>query len=206
VLHPELKLKTAGFVYVMRNPLDMLLSYINFTRMQYDSRREDERYQHRLFIELLGFKEVVSFEQWQATTLDDIPRAHLDHALERFGNEGMRILALDGMTGGSWLQHALSWISASQQLPSVILRYEDLLQGPENFHPLQKIFSFSTAEIASAVHTVNEHQRGLQYKKVFYNKMSANYFKDYFSEEAIANFCTRYQSELAQVGYSNLRA
>lgn len=204
--HAELELETVGFVYVIRNPLDMLLSYINFTRMQYSSHRDNERYQRRLFIDLLGFKQAVPYEKWVTTTLDDIPRMHLDHALERFSDEGMRISTIDGFTGGSWVQHAVSWMLAGLRLPSVIVRYEDLLLGPEYFQPLQKIFTFTSSEIASAVQAVNERQRGLQYKKVFYNKMSSNYFKDYFSSDAIARFCARYQNELVQIGYSDLMA
>src|SRR5687768_1005670 len=36
-IHPELNLQAVGFIYVMRNPLDLLLSYINFTRLQYEN-------------------------------------------------------------------------------------------------------------------------------------------------------------------------
>lgn len=203
-LHPRLGLKTAGFVYVMRNPLDMLLSYINFTRLQYANRKDSVEYQQRLFRDLLGFEQPYSFEAWQAMTLDSIPRSNLDHALQRFTELDTDIPALSGTTGGSWLNHCRSWRTAAETLPGVVLRYEDLLAGPRFFLPMRKLFAFDDAKITAAVEAVNQTQRGMQGKKVFYNKMRSYYFGEYFSPEVVARFVDRFAVDLDALGYGDL--
>jgi hypothetical protein len=202
-IHPALGLKTAAFVYVMRNPLDVLLSYINFTRMQYEKNTDVKEYQDRLFIDLLGYEHAIPYEVWAGMKLEDIPRANLDHALKRFTELDTEIPGVR-MTGGSWINHCLSWHEAGQKIPSVILKYEDLLNGSENFMPLRKIFTFTVEQITEAVEAVNQQQRSLQYKKVFFNKMSSYYFSEFFSESEIAKFLIRFETELKLLGYGNL--
>jgi hypothetical protein len=201
--HFQLQLKSAGFVYVMRNPLDMLLSYINFTRLQYEKRRDSSEYRQTLFLDLLGFDGPLPYEAWLEHTLERIPRANLDHALERFTELGTAIPGV-GNAGGSWLEHCRSWRKAGRSLPGVFLRYEDLLAGPQAFMPLTRLFAFSEAQIASAVAAVNERQRAEQFKKVFFNKMSAYYYPEFFSPGVLARFLSRFEGELRELGYENL--
>lgn len=202
-IHPQLNLKTVGFVHVMRNPLDLLLSYINFTRAQYERRRHVRKYQEGLFIDLLGFESVIPYEAWVAMKLEDIPRPNLDHALKRFTDTGTVIPGVR-MAGGSWLNHSFSWLEAGRTLPSVLLRYEDLLKGPEQFIPLKALFTFSETQIVDAAQTVNQRLRDLQYKSIFFNKMSAYYYPRFFSQGAIARFLRRFGGKLKQLGYENL--
>ena len=203
-LHAQLRLRTAGFVYVMRNPLDLLLSYINFTRLQYEKRRDSAEYQHSLFVDLLGFSGPIPYEQWLEYTLERIPRANLDHALERFAELGTGIPGVRN-AGGTWLEHCRSWTRASRRLPAVVLRYEELLGGAQAFMPLRQLFLFSEEQIATALAAVNEGQRGEQFKKtVFFNKMSAYYYPEFFSAGVIARFLSRFEGELKELGYENL--
>lgn len=202
-IHPELKLHTAGFVHVMRNPLDMLLSYINFTRMVYERRQDSEQYRNDLFIDLLGFAQPVPYEKWVDMKLEDIPRENLDHALDRFAELGTAIPGVR-MVGGTWLDHCFSWVEAGKTVPSAFFKYEELLQGPEQFLPLGKLFRFPERLIRRTVDVVNNKQRGMQYKKIFYNKMSSRYYAEFFSEAAISRFLERYGSELKRLGYGDL--
>jgi hypothetical protein len=192
-----------GYVYVMRNPLDMLLSYINFTRVQYDKNRDVAAYQERLFIDLLGFERVVPYETWVETKLEDIPRANLDHALARFGELRTEVPGLR-MAGGTWLEHCRSWRGAAKHLPAVLLRYEDLLTGPRGFLPLQRLFTFSDEEIVDAASRVDQGLRALQGKKIFFNRMSAYYFHEFFSKGAIRAFLDRFETDLRGIGYADL--
>lgn len=203
-LHPELRLRTAAFVYVMRNPLDMLLSYINFTRQQYGRRQDSAEYQRMLFVDLLGFDRPYSFDEWRTMKLETIPRRHLDHALERFTEAGTGIPGIAGTTRSTWIEHARSWLAAGETLPGVVLRYEDLLRGPEAFYPLRRIFTFTEAQIAEALESTNQVQRSMKDKAVFYNKMTSYYFRQFFSPELVTRFLDRYASELTEFGYGHL--
>lgn len=205
-MHPALRLRTAGFVYVLRNPLDVLLSYINFTRQQYEKRKDSEVYQENLFLNLLGFERPFTYDEWVETRLEDIPRKNLDHALRRFGELDTGIPGLTGIAGGSWLDHANSWHAAAAQLPSVVLRYEDLLGGWQSFKPLKTLFSFQDEDLEQAVAAINEKQRSLQYKTVFYNKMSAYYFKEFFSQDEVDRFLQKFEPRLKELGYASLYA
>ncbi len=205
-LHPGLKLDTAAFVYVMRNPLDVLLSYINFTRRQYDNDhlRESAQYQQMLFIDLLGFERPFTVEQWREMTLDSIPRRHLDHALQRFAEQDTLIPSLQATAGGSWLEHCESWLAASKDLPSVLLRYEDILARPEQFLSLRKLFVFTEPQILAAARTVDANLRARQYKSIFFNKMTSYYFREYFSPSLVDCFFSRFESRLRALGYGDL--
>ena len=203
-IHARLNLKSAGFVHVRRNPLDLLLSYINFTRLQYEKRQHSKTYQDALFIDLLGFEKAIPYDQWVGVKLEDIPRPNLDHALNRFTESGTVIPGVRPAFG-SWLENALSWLEAGQSLPSVAFRYEDLLKGPEYFLTLTKLFTFSESQILDAVNAVNERQRGLQSsKRIFFNKMSSYYYPNFFSPAAISRFLGRFESELKRLGYTDL--
>lgn len=203
-VHAELGLKTVGFVYVMRNPLDMLLSYINFTRMQYKKRKYDPKYQESLFIDLLGFERPKTYEEWLETPLERIERKNLDHAMRRFTELDMELPLMSGVTGGSWLSHCESWREAGENMHSVFFRYEDLLEGPDRFLPLAKLFDFPDEVIIEAVNTVNKKQRELRGRKIFYNKMTSYYYPGYFSEDVISDFLDRFEENLRDIGYGNL--
>ena len=201
--HPELNLRTVGFVYVMRNPLDMLLSYINFTRITYERNKDNPNYRQALFVDLLGYDEPLSYATWSETILEDIPQKHLDHALTRFAELNTAIPGVR-MTNGTWLEHCMGWHEAGERLPSVVLKYEDLFAGPEEFFALQRLFEFSNAQLTKAVHDVNQRQRDQQGKKIFYNKMSAYYYPGFFSADAVKHFLEKFERELHQLGYANL--
>lgn len=204
-VHPELGLALAGFIYVIRNPLDVLLSYINFSRIQYENRKQDSRYQRRLFVELLGMDAPVDFDDWRQTTLNDLPRENLDHALRRFTDSATVIPTLN-VAGGSWLKHTSSWVTASRQIPSIVLRYEDLIRDESTFLRLKKLFRFSDEEIMTAAADVRARSRQAESEgtKIFLNKMSSYYYVDYFSRHLIESFVDRFESELATLGYANL--
>lgn len=205
-IHSQLGLETAGFVYVIRNPLDLLLSYINFSRIQYANRRQDSDFQHDLFVEMLGMSEPAPYEQWRKTTLDDIPRRNLDHALKRYTDNATTIPTLK-VAGGSWFEHARSWVGASTSIPSVVLRYEDLIRDNGNFQRLRELFEFEEQDVNRAVLAV--HERSLESKsdegtRIFLNKMTSYYYPDYFSEALIRDFLERYADDLNLLGYGDL--
>jgi hypothetical protein len=205
---PGVELTNAGFIHVYRNPLDVLLSYLNFTRLEYKAHADNEIYRKNLFQGLLGMEKTYSYDEWLGVSLDDLPRASLDHALDAFSEADMSIKALHGMSG-SWLANTRSWLDASKEVPGFSVRYEDLLADPGQFARLAEMFALTPASIQTALDLVNTRARsvavnGNQDQSVFYNKMASFYFSSYFSPEAVARFLARHESALREVGYSEL--
>jgi len=186
----------------------MLLSYINFTRLQYGHRAGSTEYQNRLFVDLLGFDQPFTVERWQEMSLETIPRRHLDHALERFTEWDTDIPGLAATTHCSWLDHWRSWQTAAKHMPGVFLRYEDLLKGSAEFQPLGKVFQF-TDKFADALDEVNAAQTAKKGREsaseaIFFNKMSAYYYSDYFSAAPIRAFLDKFERDLQAMGYGDM--
>jgi hypothetical protein len=202
-IHSELGLSTCGFIYVVRNPLDVLLSFINFSRIQYQNSNYPEEYAQNLFCELLGFDQPMTPEEWSKVELDAIPKENLDHALEYFTKNNTEIPNLK-MAGKSWLNHAKSWKSVSNELPNVYLRYEDLIEDNQNILALKEVFDFSNAELLNAISKVNERATVIKGTNIFFNKMSSYYYLEYFSQDRIEKFIDVYKDDLSYLGYTNL--
>ncbi len=201
-IHKDLGLKTVGIVYVQRNPLDMLLSYINFTRIQYSRSSRKKEYAPLLCFDMMGFDRIISPEEWEGYTLDNIPREHLDHALNYFMSNSLSIPLLKNAQA-SWLIHVRGWRRALQKIPGIILRYEDLISDSSVFNKLTSLFSFDTANIHSSIEVVDARTRDCR-DTVFFNKMRSNYFPEYFSPILIETFMNRFEKELVETGYADM--
>ncbi|WP_406827628.1 sulfotransferase domain-containing protein [Microbulbifer sp. ARAS458-1] len=208
-LHKELDLDASAFVHIVRNPLDVLLSYINFSRIQYAKNIGKTGWARLFFIELLGFKDTVDFEKWKSVTLDDIPRDNLDHALRYFSESNGFLPTLK--IGGAWFDHGKSWMKAGEVMPSVHLRYEDCVSDSCSFNSVLKLFEFEESDLHAAIDVVQKRTQQLKLnegsdskRNVFFNKMSAYYYLDYFSPAAVSEFISRHIDELSYLGYSDL--
>lgn len=208
----HVKLRNARFIHVYRNPLDVLLSYINFTRIVYRQLVEQGRgvrqFQRVFFKDLLGFKQCPGEEEWHSAGLDAIPRENLDHALAVFTDGGMCIPSLDEMSG-NWLEHTQSWLDAGESLPGVVLKYEDCLSDPRAMARIADHFVFERENVVGAVSRINavlkrKRVTGGQNQKVFFNKMTAFYFQEYFSPHLVIRFMKQYADVLTRFGDQDL--
>lgn len=205
---PDIEPVTAAFIHVYRNPLDVLLSYIGFTRIQYRSESESKAYKDELFLELLGLPGHIDYDQWRTMGIDALETRNLDHALDCFSELGLSIPRHEGMAG-TWAEHLDSWRAAAKVLPGHSLRYEDCLRDPSTFDQVVDLFVFGPQQIADAVEEVNLRAREFAqsddgYRSIFYNKMQAHYFTDYFSPAAIARFYSANEQVLKGAGYGYL--
>tara|TARA_R110002167_G_scaffold5074_4_gene23810 strand:+ start:962 stop:1840 length:879 start_codon:yes stop_codon:yes gene_type:complete len=212
-IHQNLNLNTVGFCHIIRNPLDMLLSYINFTRIQYGRWRDNKQFLESLFINFLGLEEIPPYDQWLDSTIDNIPKKNLDYALNKFNQNGGNIPSFTNMSN-SWFNHTESWITASQSLPSVRIRYEDLIGNTDEFYKLKKLFNLEKEDIRKAIETTNSKSlkndnaptnKDVKLEnEIFYNKMRSYYYNEYFSRSLIEEFIDNNKDQLTDFGYANL--
>lgn len=205
---PAFELVNVAYIHILRNPLDVLLSYINFTRLDYQRKPTDPDYRNTLFRELLGFERPLEYGQWLGMTLDQIPRRNLDHALEHFSANGMELKELRLMAG-NWVDNNESWKAAGGALPGYSIRYEDCVADPREVAKLADLFTFGREEVLGALKFENAKASArpadpTSHDAVFYNKMRAYYFVDYFSRDAIDRFLVRHEAALQRLGYANL--
>jgi hypothetical protein len=206
---PNVELVNVAYIYIYRNPLDVLLSYLNFTRISYKNNIENPIFKNNLFIELLGLTRNYDYNEWLGMSLDKIPQSNLDHALDYFSENSMVLKGL-GEIAGSWLENTQSWIDISPKFPGCSIRYEDCLGNPEPFIQLSEFFKFGRTDVLSSLEHINHSVQsmsaggGNQMNTIFYNKMRAFYFVDYFSKDAISRFLTRYEDVLKYLGYESL--
>lgn len=202
---PGLDLVTAGFINIYRNPLDVLLSYISFTRLEYAAMAGDARYQTQLFCDLLGFKHPFGLDEWRGMGIDGVPRANLDYALDYFSDYGLTIPTLQALAG-SWQENVQSWLSAGDHVKGYCMRYEDCLFDENSFGRISDLFSFEPETINAASRAVMAATKdiavaGSGQQKMFFNKMRAYYFVEYFSESAIQRFFRNNEEVLRSFGY-----
>jgi hypothetical protein len=207
----DMELSTAGYVHIYRNPLEVLLSYLNYTRLAYQNLVRQKPPESRifnfkkvLFIDTLGFSEPYGVNEWEKMNLDKIPQKNLDYALDCFSDANLSIPGLHKMSG-SWIEHISSWKKAKEEVNGLSLRYEDCLENPNEFFRLREFFDFSEKEISEALSIVNSEARErLSDGHLFYNKMQAYYFPNYFSPSAIARFFKKHENTLKNFGYGFL--
>lgn len=207
---PGVQPVSSAYIHVFRNPLDVLLSYIGFTRLEYRARRDDPVYRHRLFVELLGFPAAVDYADWTQMSIDRIPQANLDHALDAYGERGMEIPTIAGMCG-SWIVHYRSWTRDASRLPGCSLRYEDCLERPDEFAKLSNLLVPGSGELVDGVAKANSRaersaREGTERDRIFFSKRRAWYFGQYFSAGAVDRFVGRHAAALEETGYGDLRA
>ena len=205
--HQLLELNTVGFIHIYRNPLDVLLSYINFTRIMYKQNVNNEQFRNSLFNILLGM-EPVGYDKWKKMKLDDIPRKNLDNALEYFTKNNMEIAAFRAISK-NWIRHTRTWKEHVKDGFGVSIRYEDCLNDKNTFKKILPFFKFSEQELMHAIDYVDtiSQDKSKNYVKgenPFFNKMQSYYYKEYFSENMLDKFLCRYEAVLMKHGYSEL--
>lgn len=209
--HAKLGLAMAGFIHVYRNPLDVLLSYLNYTRLEYARKPSNRGYRKRLFMGLLGMPAPVPYAAWKSIQLEDIPRKNLDHALGVFGEADTRLEMFNGMSG-SWIENTASWIGACGPHRGIVLRYEDLLDDNREFLKVVPYFTFGADDVTAALQRVNDWVKEVKAgpastdRAIFHNKMRSYYFPEFFSRGAIDRFFSRHETVLKQRGYGHLLA
>lgn len=209
-----IQLLNTGFIHIFRNPLDVLLSYINYTRLQYrnvvrqnPSKQKVDNYRHSIFIETLGFDRPYEVDEWEKMSLATIPQKNLDYALDHFSDRGLSITDLDS-SSGSWIQHFNSWEKGKTDIHGISLRYEDCLKNSNEFFELLDFLKFTQKDISKACKAAYSKAKQARETSssgsIFYNKMKAYYFFEYFSRPALIRFFSKNERILKNSGYGFL--
>ena len=166
--HPNLHdIDIQGSIYIVRNPMDVLLSSLNF-----------------LFLE----KKEKAFKDNQLKTVEQIVSdGELAYYIEQF-IEADGVPFYMGMTG-KYSANIASWIKEDSNLNLI---YEEMIRAPEKaYHQIARFLGFDLDDqhISSLVDIV---ERKTELNNRFFWKKTAGNFKNYFSEYQIAQFKEAY--------------
>ena len=193
--------ETLGFVYLVRNPLDIMMSFFNFNLLRF-MRSEKNPTE----------KQIAA-----------IRSEYIDTFIGHRGNP------LGGSGGGhtNWIENVRLWHTASERYPSVMVRYEDMLNDTRK--EVQRVLQFfnhevSDQKIRQAIHKssfnsmkkqeeneVKKKQQGFFYKKKyekahqhgirFMNKGASGQGFQYLSEGQRLGFLEAFGPTLEKLGY-----
>jgi len=144
--------RTAGFIYVVRNPIDVMLSNLNYVYLTYRTPDNPE-------------------------IREDVKN---DYIAQFIGHRGDPRWLKQGM--GSWDGHVESWCANPHQLPGFFVRYEDMLEDTLSemrrlcdFLGLEK----TDAEIQEAVNqSTFSRMRSIEQRELE-NKVEGFFFSEY---------------------------
>lgn len=193
--------ETLGFIYVVRNPLDVMLSFFNFEMLRF-LRSEQNPSEQRI---------------------EDAREHYIDSFIGHRGNP------LRGPGGGhtNWSENVRLWRAACERYPSVFIRYEDMLNDTEK--EVRRVLQFFRCEVSDqqlqqAIHMssfesmkeqeemeINNRQLGFFYTKNFeqaqrhgirfmHKGKSRNGFQ-YLSESQLVGFVEAFGPTLDELGY-----
>lgn len=199
-------------LHIKRNPLDVLLSYTNFSR--YKLLRSSVPISGSNNPEVADF---ISRMLNNGLTLEDLSskgtleylrdNGLLSILLKNFTDYGTSICdySIVGMSG-SWLSHTLSW-QHNSDMAYLGITYESLLHDFDI--ELEKLAEFLSLEkdalrlgFDRQLDSVSKlRSEKNDSKALFYNKMKAGYYQDYFTRQDLVYFFDRTWRLLDLCGY-----
>lgn len=192
----EIKNKTAGYIYIYRNPLDVLVSALAF---------------------LARDKFASKTEKWSKNLpihkgLADLGESELQEIINVF-MDGGKIPAFTKSGFGSWSENVASWIDAAEHENIIIVKYEDMLMEPiEPIIQLAKFCNIKSLTPAEVKAIADENslesirERTPPGYRWFFRKGQIGDFRSYFADYEIMEFYKRNNKLLDKLGkdYSSL--
>ena len=153
--HPLLE-KTIGYIYIIRNPINVMLSNYNYYLLN------------------LG-KQIINLSSEEKNTLKTT------YINEYLKNKGFQRWIELGM--GNWESNVKSWIENTYNFPNLVIKYEDLLENPH--HEVKKICDFIGLQpTTEQLNKVIENSSFENMKKIEENdiakKIPGFFYKSYF--------------------------
>jgi len=175
------QLKTVGFLYIYRHPLDVLLSAINFSYYK--------------GIEKFFLDRVVR-------TPSQLYEAGLiDQYLINFMEKETEIKIWNSMSG-SWLENVKYWLFLQNLYEnSIAINYNKLVEDPiQNLMPLNHIFpSFNEKDLIESLDVAQKMTSSAKQNTFFWQKKKNNY-KNFFDKQLVIAFHEQYKEILLELG------
>lgn len=173
-------LKTVGYIYIYRHPLDVLISAINFSY----------------------YKGISKFflDGKLRTPSQLYETGNIDQYLINFTENATEIKIWNKMSG-SWLENVYSWCLLQKHYePSIIINYDNLLENPlkelmvlhDYFPKLEKNNIIQSLEIARKLTYSNKQNS-------FFWKKETGTHKKYFNKNLISVFNKKYGDILSEL-------
>ena len=199
-------------IVVIRNPFDTLLSSINFLRVQYRSGNLDAYLKtfYMLFPEAHVCDDFLEFY-----ALDNLrEQGLLDIALENFALFGACIPNFSKMSGpwpgfsDSYKYSGLSVLKVKYEDLAVLSERSQLTHNAVSMAALNQLSAFLDVDPSLLFEGFKKHRveaiLAQNSGSLFFNKMKAGYWRDYFSGNVCADFVNQYAVELIGNGYKDL--
>ena len=210
--------KIVKVIVIMRNPLDTLLSSINFFRVVYRNFGGRLPLSYRSSLRILMPNFTMREDFLKDFTLEKLrDDGMLDAALDNFGKNDTVIPHLY-YRSGAWSNFASSY--NQMKIDSLKVSYEDLesisinsIDNSESIcQNLLKVAHFLDVDYATLKSGFAQQRRKvLKIKSLqvdssvsFYNKMSSGYWRDYFTPEACRKFARIQYSAIVRNGYGSI--
>ena len=166
-------------IYIIRNPLDVFLSYLNYMLRIADNSSYSIKYN--------SFEDVIA--------QDDIDLFFKSFCL--FGTIDPKFI-----DAGSWIENVDYWLFGKHDFPVIVLRYEKMLEDPFNeFSKLGELLNFSDDDLKRSLSTADEKT---QIDGNFFWKRNHGGYKEYLSDYQIKYFKGKHYNILEKTGYLNL--
>jgi hypothetical protein len=204
--------KLTKAVLVKRNPLDMLLSYINYIRFVSQKRRDNNQPFPKGLQEYCIKHLQLPVEDLETKLIElyslEYLRDHgiLSNALSSFISCDLGVPPFT-TASSTWDNQILSW-EQQKEIELLVLRYEDLVSNHSD--SMQKLAEFigvnpellyaASASANAAATKVRNSEMGNK-NALFYNKMSCGYFVDFFEKQSLQFFVDKHRQILNLCGY-----
>jgi len=191
--------QTQGFVYILRNPLDVMVSFFNFNMLRF-------------------LRGELTPERLEAVRTD-----YVNTFIRHCGNP----VRGKGSGHTNWNQNVRTWLAGSRVFPSVVIRYEDLLADTEK--EVKRLLAFFRWDISEDAlkqairkssftsmkeleeREIGERKNGFFYRRDlakahgvgirFMNKGVANQGYRYLTDEQKAGFMNAFGATMRDLGY-----
>lgn len=175
------QLKTVGFLYIYRHPLDVLLSAINFSY----------------------YKKINTFflDGILKTPSELYEAGMIDQYLIDFMEKETEIPVWKGMAG-SWLENVKSWsLLQKSYKDSIIINYESLVESPvQTLISLNTIFpSVDKKNLIRSLETAEKLTSSKKQNSFFWKKGTGNH-KNFFNKDIVIAFYQKYKDVLLELG------